>query len=91
MLQYFFGIPVKSNGEIDEEERSKRQNVFSKLKIGEYPDLLQKYLGKFPVIFVSFKELKGNIYETTEMDVRELIYGLYEMHEYLLYSDKLSE
>ncbi len=91
MLQYFFGIPVKSNGEIDEEERSKRLDIFSQLKIGKHADLLQKYLGKFPVIFVSFKEIKGEVYETIEMKVRELIYGLYSTHEYLLYSDKLSE
>ncbi len=91
MLQYFFGIPVKSNGEIDEEERSKRQDIFSKLKIGKHSDILQKNLGKYPVIFVSFKEIKGEDYETIEMKVRDLIYRLYARHEYLFSSDKLSE
>ena len=91
MLQYFFGIPVKSNGDIDDEEQSKRQNIFSHLKIGEYPDILQRYLGKFPVISVSFKEIKGESFEMIEMKVRDLIYGLYTRHEYLLQSAKLSE
>ena len=91
MLQYFFTIPVKPNGEIDDEERSKRSGIFSKLKIGEHPDILKNYLGKFPAIFISFKEIKGKDYETIEMKVRELIYELYAKHEYLLLSDKLSE
>ncbi len=91
MLQYFFGIPVKSNGEIDEEERSKRRDIFSKLKIGDHPDILENYLGKFPVIFVSFKEIKGEDYETLEMKVRDLIYGLYTRHKYLLQSEKLDD
>ncbi|HQS84081.1 MAG: hypothetical protein B7Y25_03640 [Alphaproteobacteria bacterium 16-39-46] len=91
MLQYFFGIPVNSRGEIDEEEQTKRHDNFSKLKIGKHPDILQKYLGKFPVIFVSFKEIKGDVYETIEMKVKELIYGLYETHKYLLQSDKLDD
>ena len=90
MLQYFFGIPVKSNGEIDDEERSKRQTIFSQLKIGDRPDILENYLGKFPVIFVSFKELKGESFEIIEMKVRDLVYGLYAKHEYLLQSERLS-
>ncbi|HQS83664.1 MAG: hypothetical protein B7Y25_01030 [Alphaproteobacteria bacterium 16-39-46] len=91
MLQYFFGVPVKPNGEIDEKERSKRNDIFSQLKIGEHPDILENYLGKSPVIFVSFKEIKGDSFEMIEMKVRDLIYELYETHEYLLSSDKLSE
>ncbi|MBS0185343.1 MAG: AAA family ATPase [Proteobacteria bacterium] len=91
MLQYFFGIPVKNTGEIDEEESVKRQNVFSKLKIGECSEILENYLGKFPVIFVSFKEIKGESLEIIEMKIKELIYDLFETHKYLLLSDKLSE
>ncbi|HQS83811.1 MAG TPA: AAA family ATPase, partial [Alphaproteobacteria bacterium] len=91
MLQYFFGIPVKSNGEIDEEEQSKRQDIFSQLKIGDHPDILENYLGKFPVIFVSFKEIKGKDYETIEVGVRDLIYELFTRHKYLLQSEKLDD
>ncbi|MBS0185951.1 MAG: AAA family ATPase [Proteobacteria bacterium] len=91
MLQYFFGIPVKNNGDINEEEFSKKQAVFSKLKIGEHLNIIENYLGKFPVIFVSFKEIKGNEFEMTQMKIKELIYGLYETHKYLLQSDKLDD
>ena len=91
MLQYFFGIPVKSNGEIDEEERSKRRDIFSQLKIGDHHDILENYLGKFPVIFVSFKEIKGKDYETIEIGVRDLIYKLFTRHKYLLQSEKLDD
>ncbi len=61
MLQYFFGIPVKSNGEIDEEEQLKRRDIFSKLKIGEQLDILKGYCGKYPVIFISFKDTKPRL------------------------------
>ena len=91
MLQYFFGIPVNSVGEVDEEENSKRNDVFSSLKIGAHADILQKYLGKFPVIFVSFKELKGESFEIIEMKVRDLVYGLYAKHKYILQSEKLDD
>ncbi len=91
MLQYFFSIPVKSNGEIDEEERLKKREIFSELKIRELPDILENYLGKFPAIFVSFKEIKGKDYETVEMKVRELIYELYTRYKYLLQSEKLDD
>ena len=91
MLQYFFGVPVKSNGEIDDEERSKKQKIFSKLKIGEHPYVLENYLGKFPTIFISFKEIKGKDYETIEIGVRDLIYELFTRHKYLLQSEELDD
>ena len=91
MLQYFFGIPVKEDGTIDEEEKSTRREIFSRLKIGAHPDIMQEYLGKIPTIFVSFKEIKGGTYETIEMGVRDLIYRLYTTHNYLLHSDKLDD
>src|SRR5204863_319388 len=54
MLKYFF------SPEGDDENKS----MFENLKIGkEYPDILNEYQGKYPVIFVSFKNIGGNSYE----------------------------
>ncbi len=91
MLEYFFGIPVHKDGSLNVEEQSKKRDVFSQLKIGSRPDILKNYLGKFPVIFVSFKEIKGKNYETIEKGVRDLIYEIFARHEYLLQSINLSE
>ena len=91
MLQYFFGIPVQKDGSLDEEERLKRKDIFSYLEIGEHADIIENYLGKFPVIFVSFKEIKGENFEMIEMKIKELIYGLFGNHEYLLNSHQISD
>jgi hypothetical protein len=91
MLEYFFSVPVKEDGTIDEEERLKRKDIFSHLEIGKYPEIMETYCGKFPTIFVSFKEIKGDTYEKIEIKVKELIYELYATHEYLLSSQRLSE
>ncbi len=91
MLQYFFGIPVKINGEIDEEERSKRLDIFSKLKIGEQLDLIKGYCGKYPVIFISFKDTKAKTLEEMQENIADLVQELYKAHRYLLESPKLDE
>ncbi|HQS84292.1 MAG: hypothetical protein B7Y25_01360 [Alphaproteobacteria bacterium 16-39-46] len=91
MLQYFFSIPVQKNGDTDEAEQLKKREIFSHLKIGADSDFLEKYLGKIPTIFISFKGIKGGTYETIEKGVKDLIYRLYATHEYLLHSDNLSK
>ena len=91
MMQYFFSIPVKEDGSIDEEERQKRYEIFSRLKIGQLSELLQNHLGKYPTIFVSFKSIKGLSYKDIENLMQGLIYKLYMTYEYLLQSQKLKE
>ncbi len=91
MLEYFFGIPVDKDGAINHQEQSKKREIFDQLKIGKYLDIAETYLGKFPVIFVSFKEIKGKSYEEIEKGVRDLIYEVFASHKYLLQSEKLDE
>ena len=91
MLQYFFNIPVQEDGRVDEEERNKRQTLFSKMKIGACSDIMAQYLGQYPAIFVCFKDIKGLTYEEIETGIRNLIHKLYVAHEYLLQSNKISE
>ncbi|HQS83969.1 MAG TPA: AAA family ATPase [Alphaproteobacteria bacterium] len=91
MLEYFFSTPVKENGDIDEEERSKRNTLFSHMKIGASPEVLQNHLGKMPTIFVSFKGIKGGTYEKIEGALRDVVYRTYAKHEYLRNSGHLSE
>ncbi|HQS84382.1 MAG: hypothetical protein B7Y25_05460 [Alphaproteobacteria bacterium 16-39-46] len=91
MLQYFFSIPVKSNGEIDEEEQSKKHDIFSKLKIGKQLDIIKGYCGKYPVIFISFKDAKATTFEEMQENIADLIQELYKSHRYLLESPKLDD
>ncbi|MBS0185814.1 MAG: AAA family ATPase [Proteobacteria bacterium] len=91
MLQYFFTIPVKEDGSIHLEEREKRYTIFEKMKIGAHKEILDKYLGQYPVIFACFKDIKGLTYDELEMGIRDVIYKLYISHEYLLQSKKLSD
>jgi hypothetical protein len=48
MLKYFFGT---------------NEDLFSGLQISQYPDIIEKYRGKFPTIFLSLKCVEGNNYE----------------------------
>lgn len=92
MLGYFFGIPVDKYGNIDEQEIIKRRSIFSKMKIGqECPEIIEEHCCKYPVISVSFSEIKSLNYEGIESGVKEQIYYLCASHSYLLKSEKVSE
>ncbi|MBS0185562.1 MAG: hypothetical protein JSS34_04380 [Proteobacteria bacterium] len=49
------------------------------------------YLGQYPTIFISFKDIKGLTYEDLETGIKDLIYKLYASHRYLLESDRLDD
>ena len=91
MLEYFFSIPVKADGSIDEQMCNHKRNIFSNMHVGEHVGVIQQYLAKYPTIFISFKDIKGSSYDQIESAVRNLIYKLYASHEYLMFSSKISE
>ncbi len=91
MLEYFFAVPVKEDGSINTEEQLKRCHLFSKMKIGKYPEIIKNHCGKHPTIFVSFKDAKAKRYEELENDARDIVYQVYADHEYLIESKALSE
>lgn len=85
MLQHFFSKEV--NGVTT-------KNLFKNLKISKYLKNNSKYAsyqGQYPVIFVSFKDLEGIDYPTTEARTREIISELYRQHLYLLKSTALEQ
>ncbi len=92
MLEYFFGIPVDMHGNINEKEIAKRRSIFSKMKIGiEYPEIVEEHCCKYPVIFVSFKDIKDINYEGISRKVVLLLQELYINHVYLKNSTKIYE
>ena len=64
--------------------------LFDNLAIKKSP-LFQDYFGKYPVIFITFKDIKHVTWEACWNDIKHIISQVYETHSYLLNSDYLSE
>lgn len=78
MLQYFFEI-------------GRDKTLFDGLYISENQWLCEKYMGQFPVIFLSLKEADGLTFESARYRLTELIGLEAERFSFLLESSKLSE
>jgi hypothetical protein len=91
MLNYFFSIPTTNEGAIDEKKRQQKVDAFSKMNVSAYPEMIKEYCGQYPVIFVSFKDIKKTAYEEIKDDIRNLLYKLYKTHSYLSQSSQLNE
>ena len=86
MLQSYFEIPT-DKGQLSEEDTSK---YFRHLKIWQQGKKYTSEQGKYPVIMLSFKGIKGSSFESSLKDLRQLISSEYGRHEYLLSSSKLN-
>lgn len=78
MLRSFFEIGTDSS-------------LFENLYISHKKALCEKYLGKFPVIFLSLKNVDGLTFEEAKERFAELIGMEAERFSFLQESDKLSE
>ncbi len=80
MLRYFFS----------KNEAESTKYLFNSLNIAKHEECM-KFKGKHPVIFLSFKNIKENSYETMYARFCKVISDLYSDHRYLLntlYEDK---
>ena len=78
MLKYYFDI------------REDNKNLFKGLKI-ENNEIFEKYLNKYPVISLTFKDVKGLTWDEDYMKLKNEIRREYREHKYLLNSYKLEE
>ena len=78
MLQYFF--------EIGSDKR-----IFDGLKIAEKKELCEKYMGKYPVVFMSLKGVDGLTFETAYRALCSIIRKEALRLEFLRDSDRLTE
>jgi hypothetical protein len=76
MLKYFFS---------NEKDYS---YLFKGLKIEKDPIAL-KYLNKYPVIHITFKDAKANTWEDNLSTISEILRNAYKEHIYLLKSEKI--
>jgi hypothetical protein len=88
MLSYFFDI----------QRTAQNRDLFTGLKIASATieresrtESCMNYQGKYPVIFLTFKECGYNIFQESYAWIKYLIKILYETHSYLLNSEKLTK
>lgn len=78
MLRYFFEIGADAS-------------LFDGLQIAKNKKLCEEYQGKYPVIFLSFKNVEGLTFADAQYRLAELITGEAERFAFLAQSDKLTE
>ena len=67
------------------------KRYFNGLKIMEYPDIIDKYLNKNPVIFMTLKNISADNFNDAFYRIRSLISTIYQQFLYLYESDILDE
>ena len=77
MLECFFDV----------KDREENRKLFEGLYIEKSPIFFEQ--GKYPVIFISMKGIKGTIWEEMEKSIRKVFSNLYEKYNYL--RENLSE
>ena len=75
-----------------------KKTLYKELRVVKCKDLLKErendpmeYLGKHPVILMSFKDLGGDSYEALVEDLKIKFIEVFETHQYLSRSDKLTD
>lgn len=69
----------------------KQQKLFAGTKIIDDKEFCQKYMGQYPCIYLSLKDVKGRTYEDAYQKFAETVYESAKSFAYLLDSPKLSE
>ncbi len=80
MLHHFFAAEVHGKP---------TNGLFKGLKIMEQGDLYGQHQGKYPVVFMSFKDIKQASFENAFIKFKELFFDVYKEYSYLLDSNKL--
>lgn len=75
----------------NEVDGKRTQDLFLGLKIQQAKETVRQHQGRYPVIFLTLKDLKFNTFEETYRNFCQLMVFLYEEHDYLLKSSLLRE
>lgn len=81
MLEYFLKLP-------DSNSDYSAGSLFDNLKITEHPECM-KHQGKYPVIAISFKDVKFDNFEMAYKKIVEILIEVHSQHPEALVSDKL--
>ena len=77
MLKYFFDI----------EKKDENKTLFENLKISDSKYMSEQ--GKYPVIFISLKDLKADTWEMCRLEIKKVISKLYREFQYI--TEKMDE
>ena len=67
------------------------RHLFEGLKIMEHEDIVEKHLGKYPVIFITLKDAEYSTFEGTIQKIEFLVSEIYQQNWYIYESDRLEE
>ncbi|MFD3157990.1 AAA family ATPase [Haloimpatiens sp. FM7330] len=79
MLKYFY-----------EKSEEDNRHLFEGLKINNYEDIMSMQ-GKYPVIYITFKDEKHSKWERCKNSFKLLVRGLFRKHDYILESSVLKQ
>jgi hypothetical protein len=79
MLQYFFEATKKT-----------QKHLFDNLEISKHPAIIQEHQGKYPVIFITFKDIKQLTWDSCYDKIQQLISNEFNRHSYLLEASGLN-
>ena len=79
MLESFFDINVDSKA------------LFDGLGIMKQTDIVEKHMNKYPVVFLTLKNIEEDTYEEAIGKIKKLISGLYKQHKHILQQQGLDE
>ena len=79
MLEHFFDINKDS------------KTLFNGLKIMEHKYIVEKHLNKYPVVFLTLKNVEAPTYQQALSILRNLVSGVFQQHMYICESGKLNE
>jgi hypothetical protein len=79
MLKHFFDVNMDNKA------------LFDGLKIMEHKDIIEKHLNKYPVVFLTLKNVEEKTYESSIDKIRALVSGLYKQHKYVFEQNELDE
>ena len=85
MLKCWFEVYQDSKSAIPNSE------LFQNLKIWKLGDEYTKHCGKYPVIYLTFKDVKESKWENCQKFLKRIISSEYERHSYLLDSNSLTD
>ena len=77
MLKYFFDV----------EKKDENKTLFENLKISDSKYMSEQ--GKYPVIFISLKDLKADTWEMCRLEIKKVISKLYREFQYI--TEKMDE
>jgi len=79
MLEWFFDLNKDSKA------------LFDGLKIMEHKDIVEKHLNKYPVVFLTLKNVEEETYQQAVNKLKRLISSVYQQNMYLFENGELNE